>query len=157
MIKQELYSETVLDAAKEVFETMIFMEIEPSESAAAANQTQTLMGSITFKGKLEGCLVISLAEPCALSVARNMLALDPEETVSSTEVCDAIGEVANMVMGSIKSRLQESFPDIEVSIPSVVSGKELQNTLGERYEQACVPVCIDEDFEAVFILFYKEK
>lgn len=157
MIEQTTYSETVLEAAKEVFETMIFMEIELAEATSEPQETSSIQGSITFKGALEGCLVIALSESCAKVVGRNMLALEPEAPISQEEVCDAIGEVSNMVMGSIKSRLQDSCPDIEVSIPSVVTGKELANTLGERFEQTQVTVCIDEEFDAIFTLFYRQK
>lgn len=157
MIEQKTYYETVLEAAKEVFETMIFMEIEVAEEVSSACDTDSLMGCITFKGNLEGCMVISLSWPCARIIARNMLALEPEASVTDGEVCDAIGEVANMVMGSIKSRLQDTYPVLEVSIPSVVAGKQLTGPLIEGAEKTRVPVCIDEEYSAVFSFLYRQK
>jgi chemotaxis protein CheX len=157
MIEQKTYHETVLEAAKEVFETMIFMEIETCPESPLPAGTDLLMGSITFKGELEGCMVISLSWPCARIIARNMLALEPEAPVSDGEVCDAIGEVANMVMGSIKSRLQDTYSAIEVSIPSVITGKDLTGPAIEGAERVCVPVCIDEEQSALFSFLYRMR
>ena len=155
MIEQKTYYDTVLEAAKEVFETMIFMEIEPTEESVPPTDTNVLMGSITFKGSMEGCMMISLTWPCAQVIARNMLAMEPDAPVSEAEVCDAVGEVANMVMGSIKSRIQDTYPDIEVSIPSVITGREIHNTVGEGAERTRVTVCIDEEYCSDFTLLYR--
>lgn len=157
MIEQKTYHEIVLDAAKEVFETMIFMEIEPAAQNSIDWTATTLLGTITFKGDMEGCLGISFTWPCAQTIARNMLALDPDFPVSEQEVCDAIGEVTNMVMGSIKHRLQDSCPEIAVSIPTVITGKELSSSLGETAEKVSLPVCLNEEYTAVFTLLYRRK
>lgn len=154
MIEQKTYHETVLEAAKEVFETMIFMEIEPSTKPLNGDSA-CLLGSITFRGNLEGCLGISLSWPCGQAIARNMLALEPDTQISEQEVCDAVGEVTNMVMGSIKSRLQDIYPEISVSIPTVVTGKELNSSVGDGTEKVSVTVCLNEEYDAVFSLFYR--
>ena len=155
MIEQKTYHDTVLEAAKEVFETMIFMEIEPAELDPNAECDDMLMGSITFRGSLDGCLVVSLCRPCAEVVARNMLAMEPDSPISNEEVCDAVGEVANMVMGSIKSRILDTFPEIEVSIPSVITGRELTGPMIEGAEKTHVPVCIDVDYMAEFTFLHR--
>ena len=40
------------------------------------------------------------------------------------DVEDAIGEIANMIGGNVKSMLSEKGRDIDLSLPSTVSGKE---------------------------------
>lgn len=150
MITQETYPQTILDAAKEVFETMIFMEIEPSAETGALG-SPGIIGTITFKGSLEGCLSFTASMECAETIARNMLAIDGESPLSREETCDAIGEVVNMVMGSVKSRLQETYHDIEVSIPSVVTGCELDNMGGEKSQITRTRICLDVTQEAEII------
>jgi hypothetical protein len=54
--------------------------------------------------------------------------MDSPDELASEETCDAMGEVANMIMGSVKSRVANSLGDLQVSIPSVVSGRKLENT-----------------------------
>ena len=156
MIEQKTYHETVLEAAKEVFETMIFMEIEPSQKLPSSGR-RFIDGIHYVQGRFEGCMVISMTWPCARIIARNMLALEPEADITDEETCDAIGEVSNMVMGSIKSRLQDTYSSIEVSIPSVITGKNLTGPNIEGAERICVPVSIDEDQSAGFSLLSRRR
>lgn len=52
------------------------------------------------------------------------------EELSEAEISDAIGEVANMVMGSFKSRVQETIGTLNVSIPTIVKGQSLNASVG---------------------------
>ncbi len=156
MLEQITLNETVIDAAREVFETMIFMEVETNTEACPTIAGQSLLGSITFKGNLEGCLAVCVSQAGAENIARNMLGMEPDEPLSIEETCDAIGEVANMVMGSIKTRLQDTYPALEVSIPSVITGRELKNTLGERAVKTVVCAWLDEQDAVEFVLLYRE-
>lgn len=157
MLDQITLNDTVIDAAREVFETMIFMDVETSSEACPTITGQALLGSITFKGRLEGCLAVCVSQPCAERIAKNMLGMEPEEPLGLEEACDAIGEVANMVMGSIKTRLQDAYPGIEVSIPSVITGRELKNTLGEKAVKAVVCAWLDEQEAVEFSFLYRES
>lgn len=157
MLDQMTINEVVLDAAREVFETMIFMDVETDGQDHPPVDGPCLLGSITFKGHLEGCLAVCVGKETAERIARNMLALEPEQPISLNETCDAIGEVANMIMGSIKTRLQDAYPSIEVSIPSVITGRELRNTLGEKSERATVNATLDEKDGIEFTLLYRQS
>ena len=41
-----------------------------------------------------------------------MLAMDPSEELSEAEISDAIGEVTNMIMGGIKTRILDAVGNI---------------------------------------------
>lgn len=155
MIEKLSLDQAVLDAANEVFQTMIFMDLQPAQEDAFDTEADSLLGSITFKGDLEGCFVLCANNDCAYTVAANMLGMDSPEGLTEEEVCDAVGEVVNMVMGSIKSRLPEQDNMIEVSIPSVVRGKRLQNNLGEGAQKITKYVSIQGEFTAVLSLLYR--
>ena len=146
----------VLDSAKEVFETMVFMALEEVTGPPAEIEDVTLLGTITFKGPLEGCLGICCGLNCARTIAANMLGMDPSEAISDDDVNDAIGEVANMVMGAVKARLQDEIGNVEVSIPSVVQGLELKNSLGERATELVVNANLEEEYNIRFSLLYRE-
>jgi len=148
--------DALLDSAKEVFETMVFMTMEESADGAASLGDTTLLGSITFKGHLEGCLGVCCDEACARTIAANMLGMLSAEELSESDVSDAIGEIANMVMGAVKARIQNEVGSVEVSIPSVVQGRELKNSLGDGSGQVKVLVNIEEQYLARFSLQYRE-
>jgi CheY-specific phosphatase CheX len=149
--------DTVIDAAREVFETMVFMDVETNQEVCPVIDGQSLLGSITFKGSLEGCLVVRVSQSCAESIAKNMLGIESQESLALEESCDAIGEVTNMVMGSIKTRLQNLYPAIEVSIPTVITGYELKNILGDKAVKKEVCVWLDEKEPVQFSFMYREN
>ncbi len=155
MIKQECFAEALLDGAREVFETMMFMTIDDTVEEGTQIHGETLLGSITFKGGIEGCLAVCCDTECAKTIATNMLGMEQGEDVGDDEVADAMGEVANMVMGSLKSRILESVGELNVSIPSVVTGNELVSSLGEDSAKIDMIVSIDE-MPAKFSLLYRD-
>lgn len=148
--------DTLLDSAREVFETMVFMALEGLEDDTTSLGEPTLLGSITFKGHLEGCLGVCCDEACARTIAANMLGMTSPEELTDNDVSDAMGEIANMVMGAVKARIQNEVGSIEVSIPSVVQGRELKNSLGEGSVQVKIRVNIEEQYRGEFSLQYRE-
>lgn len=157
MIEQICLNETVIESAKEVFETMIFMDLTEATEPDQNIEGEVLLSSITFKGNIEGCLGICCSVPCAQAIAINMLGIDTADELTEEDTYDAIGEIANMVMGSIKSRLLEKVDNLEVSIPFVVSGRELKNNLGEKTKKIMVKVNIEDEYVAELSLLYREN
>lgn len=147
--------DTLLDAARDVFETMAFMALEETPDEVTKTN-DSLLGSITFKGNLEGCMSVSCDVPCAKVIAANMLGMDSPEGLAETDVQDAMGEMANMIMGAVKSRIQEHVGVLEVSIPSVVQGRQLKNSLGEGASEVVVNVSVEGQYPAAFSLLYRQ-
>ena len=156
MIDEICLNETLLAGAKEIFETMIFVNFEESSEQDDIIEGDSLLGSITFKGGIEGCFAICCSAPCAKTIALNMLAMDPSEELGEAEISDAIGEVTNMIMGGIKSRILEAVGNVEVSIPVVTSGQGLENSLGEGAIKASVKVKLDNKYIAEMSMLYRE-
>lgn len=157
MIDQVCLNDALLEGAKEVFETMIFMDIKESFEQDLDIEDWALLGSITFKGNLEGCLAICCNVFCAKAITINMLGIDTTEEPSEEEICDAMGEVANVIMGSVKARLHDSIGNLEVSIPSVVSGRKLENNLGDGASKILVKLNIEDEYAAELSLLYRES
>ena len=158
MINQVCLNSVLLESAKEVFETMIFMDLDECLDSEQNIENDNLLSSITFKGDVNGCLTIRCGYNCAKSIGTNMLGMEPDDEISTEEIYDALGEVANMVMGSVKTRIQDDIGDINVSIPMVMSGKEIQTNLSDKNAQkSFIKVVIDSEYVAEFTLLYKEN
>lgn len=155
MVSEVCVNNALLDAAKEVFETMIFMEIAETKDDKQIDQ-MGLLASITFKGHVEGCFAICCNMACCQAITRNMLGMEPNEELTDDGVYDALGEVANMLMGSTKTRLMSQFGDVEVSIPSVITGRQLQNNLGEGTKKLVTKINIQNEHVAELSLLYRE-
>lgn len=157
MIDKVCFGTALLEGAKEIFETMIFIDIEESNEPEQKIQGDALLGSITFKGDIEGCLTICCNVPCARTIAANMIGMDPSEEISEEEVCDAIGEVTNMVMGSVKSRIQDNTGELQVSIPTVVVGQKLANRLGDGTSRILLKVDTEDEYVIEFLFLYRKS
>jgi CheY-specific phosphatase CheX len=152
MVTTESVRMAVLDAAKEVFESMVFTSLEASEAPAAPGN-EAFLASITFKGGLEGCLSLHCDPPCAQRIAAGMLCT--QETLAEIEVIDALGEIANLVMGGVKTRLMHEIRDLQISIPSVIQGRQLRPHTTDGTTRLTVPVIIAPRFPAEFSLLYR--
>ena len=155
MIDELCLNDTLLVSSQEVFNSMISENIEFCENEQGI-KGDSFLGSITFKGNLEGCLAICCSVPCAKTIALKMLAMEPSEKLSEEEICDALGEVTNMVMGNVKSRLQNTISNMAVSIPTVVTGQKLQNSLGEGATKTLVKVKLENEYIAELSILYRE-
>jgi CheY-specific phosphatase CheX len=151
MLATESVQRAVLDSAKEVFDTMILISLEPS--VPVDRPSDGLLASITFTGGIEGCLSILCDPPCAQRIAAGMLCA--EETPGEAEVIDAMGEVANLIMGGAKTRLLNEVKEIQISIPSVVQGRQLRTHTADGTTRVVVPVTIAAEFPAELSLLYR--
>jgi CheY-specific phosphatase CheX len=81
--------------------------------------------------------------------------MEPDEEISVEDMVDAMGEVTNLVMGAMKARLFDICGDLQVSIPSVVTGTKLESALGESSDEILRMVNLD-DAVALFHLSYRK-
>ena len=135
MVAQSVTSSLLLEASQEIFETMVFMNIQPAEQASVQIGNDSLLGTISFMGDIEGCFDFRCEIDCAQAVAVGMLGMDSVDELTKDDAIDAIGEIVNMIMGSIKAG-DEAFAKVQVSIPTVVVGKEIAHCLGEHPTRA---------------------
>jgi chemotaxis protein CheX len=157
MIDEICFSTALVEGAKEVFETMIFMDLEEPSEPCEQIEGECFLGSITFSNGIEGCLAIHCSVPCARIIAANMLGVDTPDEITDEGVCDALGEVTNMVMGSIKSRLQTDGEKLLVSIPTVTRGQNLESSLGHRANKVFVKVNTEDEHVIEFAFLYRES
>lgn len=121
------FGEVLVDSAREVFETMIFMSVEEAFDENTLSDEETITASILFKGAITGGMVINCSKDSAKQITANMLAMESGEEISDTDMFDAMNELANLVMGSVKTRIHSELGDIQVSIPSIISSTQMKD------------------------------
>ena len=82
--------------------------------------------------------------------------MDSPDELSDEDVIDAIGEVANLMMGAVKRRIQDDVPNISISIPSVVRGRGLSSRLSDGTKRIDVNVSLAAEYHATFSLLHRE-
>lgn len=155
MVTTVSLEDILLDGAKEVFASMVFLPLEKAAEFSPGPDEQVYLATITFTGDLEGCFGICCDQACVQAVAAGMLCLEPGASLSDSEISDAIGEIANMVMGGVKTRVQHEITNIEISIPTVTLGRQLQNRLREGASRISVPTTVGEKYHAELSLTYR--
>ena len=116
--------ERTIESAKEIFSSMLMMEIVEVESdeSGALPLVDSISGVIGLAGTHKGVLAIHLPHVVAIAVTSSFLGMDVEEMNNDVE--DAVGELANMLGGNVKSILSEKGRDINLSLPTTISGRQ---------------------------------
>lgn len=118
----------VTESTKILFETMIMMDLKCDESTLVDDtQIKTdVIGMVSFTGKYHGVIAVFFTQKFALKIASSMLMT--ELTQFTNEVKDAIGEVANMIAGNVKTKLAARYGELQLTIPIVIAGEGLSIT-----------------------------
>jgi chemotaxis protein CheX len=75
-------------------------------------------GVIGITGRAVGTIVFCMTESMAREVLKRMVGT--EAPTINAEVCDAVGELTNMIAGSAKAQL--AHLELSISLPNVISG-----------------------------------
>ena len=117
-------SDKLIESTIEIFTGMVMMEIsvvgEPLERLGVLKQSIT--GMVGLAGTHKGVLAVHFPKQVALDVTSSFLGMDVEDI--NEDVQDAIGEIANMLGGNLKTILSDRGKDIHLSLPSTIFGDE---------------------------------
>ena len=84
--------------------------------------------------------------PLATQIFRAMMGLDGNAPVNSQEINDVVGELANMVAGGAKSKLQEQNVHFKIGLPTVVVGENHYIEPPKNVNTIVVPFAIQEGY-----------
>ena len=105
--------------------TMVGIDaVSGSAEEHKVDEPSCVAGSVGFTGGANGVVYVQIGEKFARTLASKMLGMEEHEVVTEL-VTDVIGELTNMFVGSVKSKLSDQgFPCV-LTIPSVVRGRGL--------------------------------
>lgn len=114
-----------VDATFNVFRTMAGMEVERKKLFLKDDHKMfgDLSGVMGLSGAASGTVVVSMPERLACILVGNLLGEPPAEALTS-DTCDGVGELVNMIAGQAKAALTKTKYNFSISLPSVVSGTD---------------------------------
>ncbi len=141
LISKAALVEVIANATHEVFATMLNLPIaagemctEPSSAMAPRSGIVSLIGVVgAWAGT--GCLACSGKLACRLS---EQFLMTPFESVNE-DVLDAVGEITNMIIGNVKTHLEELGGPMGLSTPTVIYGRNFQTRSARVHEWTVVP------------------
>jgi chemotaxis protein CheX len=130
------YVNPVIQSAVDVFDKMLNckakrVDLKLKDSTAPLYELSAIIG---VSGKATGTYVLSLSEKVAIEILNRMVGI--EATGLDDDVCDAAGEILNMIAGQAKATLQKL--ELSISLPSMITGKNHEI----RYPSDVRAICV---------------
>jgi chemotaxis protein CheX len=113
----ESYRAGVIQVTETVFETLLNTSVTALEANSGAPE-YALTAAIYYAGLWQGALLIECSEQQASAWSSHIMDLSEP---TSEDVCDGLGELANVLAGNLKPALP---PGVRISIPWVVAGSD---------------------------------
>ena len=136
-------------ATTDVFNTMLGLPIEPLEAYVETEPPVAATGILSLIGFAgtwvgNGSFFCSAAMACSIADALLMA----EHATVDEEVLDAMAEMTNMILGNVKTELEEALGPMLLSIPTVLHGRNfVKRSMGKR-DWIVIPFnCKNERFE----------
>lgn len=104
---------------------MLSITTQPDPSLKLINNSsQHIASSVGFVGQITGVIFIYSDDAFARVITSRMLGMDPKDVDEDEMVNDSMGELGNMVLGHIKSRLCDRGLSCVLTIPSIIRGTQ---------------------------------
>lgn len=121
---QDALVTNLIEDIRSVFSTMMGLELVqlPQEVNPLTHFNDCISAMVGLAGTYNG--LVSIHQPVSLGTRLASVMLDMELQPEDRDVLDALGEVANMVAGNFKQHLSRGGQDIQLSTPSVATGRD---------------------------------
>jgi chemotaxis protein CheX len=154
------YIEPFIEVCTTVFQDLSGIEIRPGRPYIAEKDSTKewdISTVIGLAGEAVGAVVISMKNGLALRLAEKLTGAAQEDI--GDDVVDVLGEIANIIAGKAKQRLESSCA-LVISLPTIVRGKgHIISWPGKQPRIVCIPFKIfdDETFNLSVTLEATEK
>jgi chemotaxis protein CheX len=131
-------------ATSEVFEMMLGTPAEAGEAhieESGSGPTEGVVALVGLTGPLVGTGCVSCDADLACRLAGHMLM--SEFPSVDCDVLDALGEIANMIIGNIKTSIEDEYGPMWLSVPTVVYGRNFTTRSVGKHSWTVVPFSCD--------------
>ncbi|HUB31982.1 MAG TPA: chemotaxis protein CheX [Bryobacteraceae bacterium] len=123
----EMLAESITAACREVFSAMLGVEIERGQADLENTAPDANDGVVSLVG-LAGSWTGTGSVACSPAVACRICShfLLTEFDAVNEEVLDAVAELTNIIIGSVKTDLEQQLGPLGISIPTVIYGRNFK-------------------------------
>lgn len=130
----------------EVFSMMLGQEVTPMMPFVENSASSPVSGVVSLVGLAgtwagTGSISCTAITACRLS---SMLLMTEYDAINE-EVLDAVAELTNMIIGNVKTALEDRLGPMGLSIPTVIFGRNFQTRNGGSHKWIVVPFQCGED------------
>jgi chemotaxis protein CheX len=143
-MNQERVIELIRNSTKEIFSMMLGMDVTNQEAFEEKSASESFVGVVSLvgiAGPWAGIGTVYCGTELALKLTSAMLM--QEQASVNDEVLDAMAELANMIVGNVKTVLEEELGSLVLSIPTVIYGRNYKALNGMGRSRIVVPFIVD--------------
>jgi chemotaxis protein CheX len=132
-----------IDATFNVLETMASTKADAGKPYLKHDHVARgdVTGMIGLSGEVSGTIAVSFTQKSILAIVSNMLGEEMKELNGETK--DAVGEIANMISGQARQKLEEQGRHLKAAIPTVLMGKNHSITHVTKAPVVAIPFNTD--------------
>lgn len=150
----QISKQNIVEATEEVFSSVLDLDIQPTSSQLVSCVAPTITGLVNISGSFVGAVTVCCSLSMAKTAAAAVFSYAPEEAPAE-DVRDVMGELANMVGGSIKALLPGSCG---LSLPAVVEGSDYRLVVRDSHVLSRVEFdCMDKPISVTVVERSDEK
>jgi chemotaxis protein CheX len=146
MIDESALITALCESTEEVFSMMLGLRVicgEPYTETNARGQCDGIIAVIGLAGDWIGTASMFCAASMGCRMSSHMLAAEFVEI--NEEVLDAVSEIANMIIGSFKTRVEGHLGPLGLSIPTVIYGLSFSARSAGKERWIVVPFSCGDD------------
>ena len=138
--------DSLIRSTNDVFSTMLGSELSGGEVTVESGASEANDGVVSFIGIAgswagTGSLTCSAVMACRICATMLMT----EATSVNEDVLDAVAELTNMIIGSVKTDLESELGPLGLSIPTVVFGRNFKTRSAGSVEWIYVRFTWDDE------------
>ena len=145
-MEKQFIERAVFAAVQEVLSTMRGMEAAIADRLPIEESTdghERVVALIGLAGHYIGTGTIGCSAKFACKAASNMTMTDYPAV--DGEVLDAVGEIANMIFGNVKTALEGELGELGLSVPTVVFGRNFCTRSMGSQSWIDVPIKVEKE------------
>ena len=139
----EQYIHPFVQVTSSVFKDMLQCELKPDRAYFVGKEAfldWDISGLIALTGEVKGLVAISMKNATASKITAKLMG--GIESIHSSDMVDAVGEIVNIIAGNVKKNLEDMFK-IVISLPKVISGKAHAVVIpDDRMRLLCIPFTV---------------
>lgn len=127
------------DATIKVLETIAVTKVEAGKPYLKKDQVARgdVSAVIGLTGEVSGTISVSFTEKCILALVSSMFGEEIKEL--NEDIKDAAGEIANIISGQARLKLEKMGRSLRAAVPSVIMGKNHVITHITTYPIIAIP------------------
>jgi len=138
------FAKKIINSTEEIFNTMVFIPISAGDPLSEEKEVLDchVSAMIGLSGDFTSMLSIHCPGRVGMAITGEMLGMEVEDV--DDDVKDTLGEISNMVAGGLKDAFATENVNLELAIPTTVTGKSYTVSSPTKSNRVIIPFDLEQ-------------